>query len=168
MQTIDRTFAVLRALASRNETSTLSEVSRAADLPKSTTSRILAALENLGMVDRAGGQYSIGSGLATLTHTATPVGALRELSRPYLADLADRLGENASLAVADGDASGTRPGARVGAVGARKGGSRRPGTERGRGAEPSRRIGTGRGANRAGRALPRAAGSGGPRARSGA
>jgi DNA-binding IclR family transcriptional regulator len=102
MQTIDRAFAVLRALASRSETSTLADTSRAAGLPKSTTSRILTALEDLGMVDRVGGRYSIGSGLATLTHVATPVASLRDVSRPYLADLAERLGENASLAVADG------------------------------------------------------------------
>ena len=103
MQTIDRAFAVLRALASRTETSTLAEISRVADLPKSTTSRILTSLENLGMVDRVGSRYAIGSGLATLTHRATPVGSLRELARPYLLELAERLGENASLAVADGD-----------------------------------------------------------------
>ena len=104
MQTIDRAFAVLRALASRPETSTLGEVARAAELPKSTTARFLASLEDLGMVDRVEGRYSIGPGLATLTHRATPIGSLRELARPYLADLAERLGENASLAVADGDA----------------------------------------------------------------
>jgi len=103
MQTIDRAFAVLRALASSSETSTLSDAARAAGLPKSTTSRILAALEDLGMVDRVGDRYSIGAGLATLTHVATPVASLREVARPYLADLAERLGENASLAVADGD-----------------------------------------------------------------
>jgi predicted transcriptional regulator len=103
MQTIDRAFAVLRALASRSETSTLADTSRAVGLPKSTTSRILTALEDLGMVDRVGGRYSIGSGLATLTHVATPVASLRDVSRPYLADLAERLGENASLAVADGE-----------------------------------------------------------------
>lgn len=104
MQTIDRAFGVLRALASRRATSSLADVARLAALPKSTTSRILASLENLGMVDQVGGRYSIGSGLATLTHDATPVGSLRDVARPYLLDLAEHLGENVSLAIADEDA----------------------------------------------------------------
>lgn len=103
MQTIDRAFGVLRSLADRSGTSTLAEVSEGSGLPKSTTSRILAALEELGMVDRVGGRYSIGSGLATLTHGASPVGSLRDLAWPSLLALADELGENAALAVADRD-----------------------------------------------------------------
>lgn len=103
MQTIDRAFAVLRALAGRAETSTLAEVSQACGLPKTTTLRILGALEDLAMVDRVGDRYGLGPGLDTLTHHATPAGAVRELSRPELAALAGELGENASVAVADGD-----------------------------------------------------------------
>ena len=51
-----------------------------------------------------GARYAIGSGLATLTHDAAPVGSLRELVRPYLIELTNALGENASLGIADGDA----------------------------------------------------------------
>ena len=71
--------------------------------PKSTTSRILASLESLGMVERIGDQYGIGAALATLTHGASPIGSLREVARPQLVELADALGENASLVVDDGD-----------------------------------------------------------------
>lgn len=103
MQAIERTFGILGALAEHQERAGISEIARRADLPKSTTSRILASLESLGMVERIGDQYGIGAALATLTHRASPIGALREIARPQLVELADALGENASLVVDDGD-----------------------------------------------------------------
>jgi IclR family acetate operon transcriptional repressor len=103
MQTIERTFSILGALAEGSERAGLSEIARRADLPKSTTSRILASLESLGIVERIGNQYGIGNGLATLTHRASPIGSLREMARPQLTELADELGENVSLVVDDGD-----------------------------------------------------------------
>lgn len=103
MQSIERTFAVLRALAGDRERAGVSEIARRAELPKSTTSRILASLEALGMVERIGERFGIGAGLATLTHARSPVGSLRELARPHLAELSEQLGENASLVVDDGD-----------------------------------------------------------------
>ena len=103
MQSIERTFAILRALAHGQERAGISEIARRAELPKSTTSRILASLEALGMVERLGERYGLGASLAALTAAAAPVGSLRELARPELADLADLLGENAALVVDDGD-----------------------------------------------------------------
>jgi len=105
MQAIERTFSILSALAEDHERAGISEIARRADLPKSTTSRILASLESLGVVERIGDNYGIGNALATLTHGASPVGSLRELARPQLVELAEALGENASLVVDDGDQS---------------------------------------------------------------
>lgn len=103
MQTIERAFAVLRALAERNDSAGVSEVARRAALPKSTTSRILASLEDLGMVERLGDRFAIGAGLATLTHHASPVASLRDIARPYMVDLADAIGESVALGIPDGD-----------------------------------------------------------------
>ena len=103
MQSIERTFAILRALAHGQERAGISEIARRADLPKSTTSRILASLETLGMIERLGDRYGLGASLAALTTAAAPVGSLREMARPELVELADLLGENASLVVDDGD-----------------------------------------------------------------
>ena len=103
MQAIERTFAVLRALAAHPERAGVSEIARRAGLPKSTTSRILGSLESLGMVERIGDRFGIGAGLATLSHAQSPVGSLRELARPHLVELSEQLGENASLVVDDGD-----------------------------------------------------------------
>lgn len=103
MQSIERTFSILSALAEQPERAGVSEIARRADLPKSTTSRILSSLEALGVVERIGDNYGIGAALATLSHGASPVGSLRELARPQLVELADALGENTSLVVDDGD-----------------------------------------------------------------
>ena len=103
MQTIERAFAVLRALAEQTESAGVSEVARRADLPKSTTSRILASLEDLGMVERRGDRYAIGAGLATLTHDASPVASLRDIARPYMVALSEVVAESVALAVPDGD-----------------------------------------------------------------
>lgn len=103
MQTIDRAFTVLRALAAENGTSTLADVSRASGLPRSTVLRLLGALEEQGMTQSIGGRWALGPGLTTLTHQTSPVSALKELARPHLLELADLIGENASLVIADGD-----------------------------------------------------------------
>ena len=105
MQAIDRAFTVLRAVASRPGTSTLADVTRKAGLPKSTVLRLLIALEDQGAVQRVGGRYAIGPGLATLSHRGAPVSALKEVARPHLVELAEQLQENVSLTIDDGDAT---------------------------------------------------------------
>lgn len=103
MQSIERTFAVLRAIAEAGESAGVSEIARRSGLAKSTTSRILGSLDELGMIDRLDDRYLIGQGLAALTADASPASSLPDLARPYLVDLADHYGESVALAVADGD-----------------------------------------------------------------
>jgi len=64
---------------------------------------MLTALVELGMAEKVGGRYSIGTGVIALGRGATPVGSLPEMVRPHLVELAEELGENASLAVEDAD-----------------------------------------------------------------
>lgn len=103
MQLIERTFAVLRAIAEAGESAGVSEVARRAGLAKSTTSRILASLDELGMIVRLDDRYVIGQGLAALTAASNRAASLPDVARPYLVDLADEFGESVALAVADGD-----------------------------------------------------------------
>ncbi|MAP74679.1 MAG: IclR family transcriptional regulator, partial [Acidimicrobiaceae bacterium] len=97
IQSIERTFAVLRALAGRPDSTGVTEVARTTGLAKSTCSRILSSLDDLGIVERidAAGRYVIGSGLRVLAASGAPAGVLRDLARPYLRELAGRLGESA-------------------------------------------------------------------------
>jgi len=95
---------VLRALAGRDSAIGVSDVARTTGLAKSTCSRILASLDELGIVERVdeAGRYVIGSGLRALAASGAAAGSLRDLARPYLRELAGRLGESASLGVMDG------------------------------------------------------------------
>ena len=104
VQSIERTFNVLRAVSAGSGSVGVSEVSRATGLAKSTCSRILASLDELGIVERIddAGRFVIGAGLISLAGSGTSPSSLRELARPELLGLADRLGECAGLAVPDG------------------------------------------------------------------
>jgi len=95
---------VLRALAGQSDSVGVSEVARTTGLAKSTCSRILSSLDELGIVERVdeAGRYVIGSGLRALAAAGAPVGTLRDLAEPYLRELAGRLGESVALAVMDG------------------------------------------------------------------
>lgn len=105
MQAIERAFTVLRALAARPGTSSLAEVTRASELPKSTVLRILAALEEQGAVQSLAGRYSIGLGLAAMSHHGAPLTSLRDVARPYMVEVAETLEENVSLTIEDGGAT---------------------------------------------------------------
>ena len=95
---------MLRALAGQSDSVGVSEVARTTGLAKSTCSRILSSLDELGIVERVdeAGRYVIGSGLRALAAAGAPVGMLRDLAEPYLRELAGRLGESAALSVMDG------------------------------------------------------------------
>ncbi len=103
MQSIERAFAVLRAVRSIDGTAGVSEVARAVGLAKSTTSRVLSSLEEVGAVDRVepGGGYVIGTGLISLAGAGAGISTLREVARPFLRELTDTLGESTGLTVAD-------------------------------------------------------------------
>lgn len=102
--TIDRVLTLLEALDEPHLT--LSEVAMKADLPISTASRILAALEQWGGVSRGvDGTYEVGHRLWEIGARASKASVLREASRPALARLSGSTGESAQLAVLEGDSA---------------------------------------------------------------
>ena len=76
---------MLRALAGQSDSVGVSEVARTTGLAKSTCSRILSSLDELGIVERVdeAGRYVIGPGLRALAASGAPVGMLRDLAEPY-------------------------------------------------------------------------------------
>lgn len=101
VQSVVRAFSVLQALTAGP--SGVSEISASTELPKSTVSRLLATLEDVGAVERSseGMLYRLGSGLSDITGT---VHAPRNLGRavlPHLETLSKRLGEASGLSVPD-------------------------------------------------------------------
>ncbi len=65
---------------------TLSELSRASGLPKSTVHRLLSRLVDLGAVEHHRSGYKIGMGLLQLG-ASTPAGYMRDLAMPHLTKL---------------------------------------------------------------------------------
>lgn len=103
VQSIQRAFALLRALSVGP--AGVTELADRVELPKSTVSRLLSALEAEGAVrqDETGGVYALGDGLADLAGAAAPGHGLVTAARPHLQELTELTGETSGLAVLDDD-----------------------------------------------------------------
>lgn len=101
VQSIERAFALLRALAARP--AGITELSRRVGLPKSTVARLLGALEAEDAVrqEEPGGEYQIGPGLEDIASGLQPGRNLVAAARPYLLDLVERTGEASGLNTMD-------------------------------------------------------------------
>jgi len=83
---LSKAFDVLRAFNPHQRVMTLTELSRASGLPKSTVHRLLARLVELGAVEHHRSGYKIGLGLLELG-ASTHAGYMRDLALPYLSRL---------------------------------------------------------------------------------
>jgi DNA-binding IclR family transcriptional regulator len=102
VQSVARAFAILDAVAERP--AGVTAVAERLDLPKSTVARLLGSLEALGAVERLDGRrWQVGPGLRALTDGMSPARSLAALVRPELTALVRSVGEDAGLALADGN-----------------------------------------------------------------
>ncbi|WP_158633267.1 helix-turn-helix domain-containing protein [Amycolatopsis sp. WAC 04182] len=101
---IPRAFAILTAIGESGGSDTLSGISNSTRLPKSTVHRLLAEMQNCGLVERAGHHYSHGSALARVGKVEAGVGVqrLRRGVLPYLIDVQRRTGYFVGIGVARG------------------------------------------------------------------
>jgi DNA-binding IclR family transcriptional regulator len=99
VQSVQRAAALLEAIASEPEPRTAPELAGRCGLNRSTAWRILATLEDVGLVGRdpQTQRYAIGPAVARLA--AAGGDSLPVLARPHLEELARRTGETVSLAV---------------------------------------------------------------------
>lgn len=103
IQVIARAASILQAIAGHHGGIGLSELAREVGLPRSTTHRIVAALEAEDMViSAAGGRMRIGPAMIRLG--AAERLDLRAEARPHLEALSERLSETVDLAILEGDA----------------------------------------------------------------
>ncbi len=102
IQSVERAFAVLNVLAAGP--AGVSDIAAQVDLPKSTVSRLLTTLVELGAVERAelAGGYALGELMVDLAAAASPESSLVALARPTLQRVVDELGEAAGLSMLDG------------------------------------------------------------------
>ena len=100
MQSVERAFAILHAVAARPAGVTV--LAERLRLPKSTVARLLDALERLGAVEREGLRWRIGPAVGMLASTVSVERSLAALARPQLVELVDAVGEDAGLGLPDG------------------------------------------------------------------
>jgi DNA-binding IclR family transcriptional regulator len=101
VQSIERAFAVLRALATGP--AGVTELAERTGLPKSTVARLLSALEREGAVAQggSGGRYQLGPAVADLAGAAAPGYNLIAAARPHLMELTKLTGETSGLSIRD-------------------------------------------------------------------
>jgi DNA-binding IclR family transcriptional regulator len=102
---VHRAFTLLQLVVDAGEPIGVRELGRRASLSRSTTSRMLALLAELGMVERTpDGGARPGAALTTLTrHAERSPAVLRERLRPLVNELQRTYGENAAAGVDDGE-----------------------------------------------------------------
>jgi len=102
VQSVERAFAVLRCLS--GGPAGVTDVADRVSLPKSTVSRMLSTLEDLGMVEQAepGGSYRVGSGMIEIAAAVLPGRSMIAAVRPHLHVLVKATGEAAGLSIVDG------------------------------------------------------------------
>jgi IclR family acetate operon transcriptional repressor len=102
VQSVERAFAVLQCLASGP--AGVSDIADRTALPKSTVSRLLGTLVELGAVDQseALGVYSLGGLLLDLSASASPGRNLIAHARPLLIELVQQIDEAAGIGVLEG------------------------------------------------------------------
>lgn len=102
VQSIDRAFSLLRALATAP--GGVSDVARRTGLPVSTCARLLGSLESLGAVERLdpGPTFRIGPTVAQLASAVDPTAGLVRRTRVHLESLVAAVGETAGISVPDG------------------------------------------------------------------
>ena len=96
-----RAIRLLKLFTSERPEMSLAEISRASGLNKTTTHRLLRALQSESLIDRnpATTAYSLGAGLMALGVQALASSDLRRRVRPVLRLLARETGETATLEV---------------------------------------------------------------------
>jgi DNA-binding IclR family transcriptional regulator len=100
-QSIDRAGEMLAHLLASDGPMSLRDLAEAADLPKSTASRLLTALERHGLVHQAGqrGKLEPGPAILRFAHRGGVERHLLELAQPALEALSEACRETVNLAV---------------------------------------------------------------------
>ncbi len=101
---VARATALLDVLAVSESGLGVNELARRLGVNASTASRLLATLEQAGLVERSpGGPYRLGLRLVALSERVLAQLDVRQLARPLLTGLVEATGETATLSVPGGE-----------------------------------------------------------------
>jgi len=102
VQSIERAFSILRALAVRP--SGVTDLAERVDLPKSTVARLLNALESEGAIEQTqvGGEYRLGPAIEEIAGGSPQGRSLIAAAQPFLVDLSEQTDEASGLDTMDG------------------------------------------------------------------
>ncbi len=99
-QAVDRAAQLLVHVVEAESAVSFGVLTETAGLPKSTTSRLLGALERQGLVERdREGAFHPGAVLTRYARRSSPTDRLLALARPFLEAIGRRTGETVNLAV---------------------------------------------------------------------
>lgn len=100
---VERTLAILEAIAERESGMTNSEISRKLEIPKSTASYFLRTLEQCGYLRREPetGQYRLGIKVLSLSRGVQIGRDIKETALPVLKQLVEHSGLTAHIAILD-------------------------------------------------------------------
>ena len=102
VQSIERAFTILEALAANGGVMGLSALATTSGLPLPTIHRLARTLVDLGYLrQEPSRQYALGPRILLLAESSSMM--LSVVAKPHLAKLVDDLGETANLASLDGD-----------------------------------------------------------------
>ncbi len=103
MQVLDRTIAVLHAIADSDTDLAAVEIARRLRLHKSTVHRLLVVLEHYRLIKKGpDGAYQLGTSLIELGDRATARLNLSERAEPFLRELTNQTGEGAHVTILSG------------------------------------------------------------------
>lgn len=103
ISTLDRVCAILNSFSEDARIQTLSEISRQVHLPKSTTHRLLEALEHQGVINKDASGYRLGFQLIRWGTLAQSSISIRNVALPFLHALTEKTGETSLLSIRDGN-----------------------------------------------------------------
>jgi IclR family pca regulon transcriptional regulator len=103
VQSLERGLAVIRAFDADHPQLTLSEVARAAGLPRAAARRFLATLVELGYMRCDGRLFALRPRILELGYAYLSSLTLPEVAQPHLEKLAATVRESSSVSVLDGD-----------------------------------------------------------------
>jgi len=101
-QAVDRAAALVDLVVRADDPVSFTELSDRTGLARSTTSRLLAALERTDLVERDGGGYVAGPLFALHAAVHDPWPQIARIARPVLETIGERTGETVHLGVARG------------------------------------------------------------------